>query len=317
MTVCKLRRTHSANRSERIGQPDIRPSATLLNLGLTPLKRGVRSDAGTVNEPVRAAQRARLDSADGRCPRVRRSRNPPFGRRGEHRGVLPAHPRRRRPDSSYRGAHAGAGDEAIRRKTQHVIHDEDGKTGERNAYGRAPRPQAALVAALSQQRFQRWPTERVRRPWPPVWSGAAAHWVTALTYHVGPYSLPVAFSRTTPKRVQRFLPLCTIPDIGRQASGGRTRLAAVLGAGETWEAPTIAQILRRRSSTGTSCSVPHPEVSRCRPASRLTPRWSRSCATCRSRRALQQRDRRVPEDVVGAVVYFASPASAFVTGRRS
>jgi Uncharacterized protein conserved in bacteria (DUF2188) len=29
-------------------------------------------------------------------------------------------------------------DEAIRRETEHVIHDEDGRIGERNSYGRDP-----------------------------------------------------------------------------------------------------------------------------------------------------------------------------------
>ena len=33
---------------------------------------------------------------------------------------------------------AAGRDEAIRRKTEHVIHDEDGKIGERNSYGGDP-----------------------------------------------------------------------------------------------------------------------------------------------------------------------------------
>jgi hypothetical protein len=33
---------------------------------------------------------------------------------------------------------AAGRDEAIRRKTEHVIHEEDGKIGERNSYGRDP-----------------------------------------------------------------------------------------------------------------------------------------------------------------------------------
>ena len=45
-----------------------------------------------------------------------------------------------------------------------------------------------------------------------------------------------------------------------------------------------------------------------------TPRWSRSCATSRSRRARIQRDQE-PEDVVGAVVYLAGAGARFVTGQ--
>ena len=42
---------------------------------------------------------------------------------------------------------------------------------------------------------------------------------------------------------------------------------------------------RRRSGRTACSSTASRRASRCRPASRRTPRWSRSCATCRSRRA--------------------------------
>jgi hypothetical protein len=45
----------------------------------------------------------------------------------------------------------------------------------------------------------------------PQFGRALPHWVTALTYHTGPYSLPAPLSRTAPKGMHRFLPLCTIP----------------------------------------------------------------------------------------------------------
>ena len=55
---------------------------------------------------------------------------------------------------------AAGRDEAIRRKTEHVIHDEDGKIGERNSYGSNPVHRPGAVAAPASRRFRRGPTER-------------------------------------------------------------------------------------------------------------------------------------------------------------
>jgi hypothetical protein len=108
----------------------------------------------------------------------------------------PALTRRKRQPSQQ------AVEEAIRRKTEHVIHNQDGTIGERTLsarellWRRSSRPEGTSRRAVRNDGFR----DGLPSGWGaplggPQFGRALPHWVTALTYHTGPYSLPAPFSR--------------------------------------------------------------------------------------------------------------------------